>query len=127
MELSMRRSVISFRVLSLKTVSLKTFFAIVEIKALIALVPHICNGHCATSIAFDCFSYCLTRFHYNLNAVFFRVIVAAYLQTFKGCSEVAILAHTKMRATCTYKTGADHWFHITTDTLVIAMGCQPIS
>ena len=53
MELFMRSSVICFWILSLDTKCMKTFLAVVKIKALVALVPHICNGHDATPIAFD--------------------------------------------------------------------------
>lgn len=53
MELFVRGSIICFRILSLDTKCLKAFLAIVEIKALIALVSHICYGHYATPIAFD--------------------------------------------------------------------------
>ena len=69
MVLSMRSSIICFWILSLDTKCLKAFLAIVEIKALIALVSHICYGHYATPITFDRFFYCLARFHDDLNAM----------------------------------------------------------
>ena len=53
MELFVRSGIICFRILSLDTKCLKAFFAIVEIKALIALVSHIYYGHYATAITFD--------------------------------------------------------------------------
>jgi hypothetical protein len=128
MELFMRIRIICFRILSLDTKRLKTFLAIIKIKALIALVPYICNGHCATPITFDWLFYCLTRLHYYLNTmVICWVIVAANLQTFERCSEVAVLTYSKMRASGTNKTSSYYRLSVTAYTLVIAMGRQPIS
>lgn len=122
-----RRCVTHFRILSLDPICLEALLAVIKIETLIALVPHISNRQHATSITFDCFFYCLTRFHDYFNAMFFRVFVAAYLQTFVGCSKVAVLTQTKVRATCANKTCPYNWLHITTDALVIAVGSQPVS
>ena len=127
MEFFMRWSVIRFRVLSLDTESKKALLAIVKIKALIALVSDICNGHCATSITFDCFFNWLAGLHYHLDAVLICVMVASYLKIFVRCCEVAVLAYTKTRATWTNKTGSYNRLHIATDALLIVVGSQAVS
>jgi len=128
MELFMRSCVICFRILSLDTIPLKTFLAIIKIKALIALVPYICYWHCATPITFDWLFNLLTRLNYYLNAmVICWVIVAANLQTFERCSKVAILTHSKLGASGTNKTSSYYRLSVAANALVIAMGRQPIS
>lgn len=86
------RRVARFGVFSFEAESFKALLAEVEIETVITLVSNFSNWKHATSITFDCLFYCLTWFHNDFNSMFFRVIVATKLQTFKGRGKVAILA-----------------------------------
>lgn len=99
-----------------------TFFAQVEIKAVLTFVSHSDDRHHLAAVTFHKFSDLLSGLYDEFNPVGF-VIMAPRLNLIKllrSC-EITILAEAEMRAICAYKTCTDYRPHITTYAHVIIM------
>lgn len=102
-----------------------TLLTEIEIKAVVALVSHVLDGHLLTPITLHVLFNSLSRLNNKLNFVF--LCVASHLQILIRSGEVTVLAKAEMIAIGADKTSTDDWSHVATHTLVLVMSSQAIS
>lgn len=96
----------------------------VKVKAVVALIPHILNGHLPAPIALHILLNCLPGLNYELNTMLLSV--ASYFKVLEWSSEVTVLTKREMVAVGADEASSDNRPHIATDALVLVVGCESI-
>jgi hypothetical protein len=120
------RGVLSFRVFPCHSIFQVALFAEIEIEALIAFVPNVGDWHDTAPITLDVLLHSLAGLDNSFNMVRLGIVSSDSQALIGGC-EVTILAQTKMRAICAYKTSTDDRLHVATHTFIVAVSSQAVS